>query len=147
MKITYTRNGDYLFPDLILPKSKYQIGKYGMLRETYLKEHRSGWYTSMLLSGKLDKHLAENDLAANERFDAIVDQMKAAEGVTEKLKAEQQFLWIQKVENITNRAEEIILQELVDLMNKALDGLSDKEAYLLERTYLMGAFDRERMLK
>ena len=118
-----------------------------MLRETYLKEHRSGWYTSMLLSGKLDKHLAENDLAANERFDAIVDQMKAAEGVTEKLKAEQQFLWIQKVENITNRAEEIILQELVDLMNKALDGLSDKEAYLLERTYLMGAFDRERMLK
>ena len=113
MKIDYVRKGDYLFPDLALPENDYQIGKYGMLRKTYLKENRKGWYMSMLLSGKLDGHLAEIDQTAKERFDRIIEQMKVAEGVTEALKAENQFLWLQKIVNITNRAEEIILRELI----------------------------------
>lgn len=113
MKIDYVRKGDYLFPNLELPEGGYKIGKYGRMRKTYLKEYRSGWYASMLLSGKLDEHLAEIDRTANERFNRIVEQMKAAEGVTEVLKAENQFLWIGQMGSIINRAEEIILKELI----------------------------------
>ena len=114
MKITYTRMGDYLFPELELRETETRyIGKYGILRKTYLKEHRSGWYQSMLLTGKLDSHLADVEEQAQERFDTIVSQMIKAENMTEMLKAEEPLTWIQAVNNIHNRAEEIILRELI----------------------------------
>lgn len=103
MEITYRQAGDYLLPELELRSEETRIiGKYGMLRRTYLKEYKSGWYQSMLL-----------DEQATIRFEQIVKQMKKAEGVTEKLKNENQFVWIQKMNNIQARAMEIIGEELI----------------------------------
>lgn len=114
MNITYCRKGDYLFPELELRETEIRyIGKYGMLRKTYLKEHRSGWYQSMLLTGKLDNHLADVEEQAQERFDTIVNQMMKTEHVAEKLKAEEPLTWMQAVKSIHNRADEIILNELI----------------------------------
>ena len=114
MKITYTRKGDHLFSELELRETETRyIGKYGLLRKTYLKEHRSGWYQSMLHTGKLESHLADVKEQAQERFDTIVSQMMKAENVTEKLKAENPLEWVQTVNSIHNREEEIILQELI----------------------------------
>lgn len=113
MKITYTKKGDYLFPDLVLEETDDQIGKYGMLRKSFLKEHRTGYYTSMMLSGKLNQHLAEIDRIATERYETMMKQFMSAENVDEKLKARDQMAWLRAVGNIQNRVEEIILSELI----------------------------------
>ena len=114
MEITYRQVGDYLLPELELRSEEIRIiGKYGMLRRTYLKEYKPGWYQSMILTGKLDKHLADVEEQATIRFEQIVKQMKKAEGVTEELKNETQFVWIQKMNNIQARAMEIIGEELI----------------------------------
>lgn len=112
---TYRKVGDYLFPNLgITPEGESRsIGKYGLLRKSYLKDYKPGWYQSMLLTGKLDKHLADIDEQARERFDLIVEQMKELEQITEELKAKDQLAWIQAVNNISNRADEIVRQELI----------------------------------
>lgn len=81
--------------------------------EEHLKEYKPGWYQSMLLTGKQDKHLADVDEQATIRFEQIVKQMKKAEGVTEELKNENQFVWVQKMNNIQARAMEIIGEELI----------------------------------
>ena len=83
------------------------------MRRRYLREHRDGIYTGMLLTGKLDDHLKEIGGAAQDMFDRLVEQMKDAEGVTERLKAENQMEWVGRMNNIRSRAEEIILSELV----------------------------------
>jgi hypothetical protein len=112
--ITYTEVNGYLIPDLILPdEPEYEIGRFGLMRRSYLKKHQKALYTKLLTSGKLHKHLYETDQAANDRFWTITNQMAKAEGVTEQLKAEQQFKWIGLMNNIRNRAEEIILAELI----------------------------------
>ena len=113
MNLTYLRNGDYLFPDLRLEKEDLLIGKYGLLRKRYLKEHKRGWYSSLLLTGKLDKHLAEIDHSCNERIELIMNQLARREGVTEALKAADQMEWLRLMNNIRERAEEIVLSELV----------------------------------
>lgn len=114
MEITYRQVGDYLLPELELRSEEIRIiGKYGMLRRTYLKEYKPGWYQSMILTGKLDKHLADVEEQATIRFEQIVKQMKKAEGVTEELKNENRFVWIQKMNNIQARAMEIIGEELI----------------------------------
>ena len=113
MDMTYTRNGDYLFPDLRLEDENLPIGKYGLLRKSYLKEHKRGWYSSLLLTGKLDEHLAEIDRACNERVELITNQLAQREGVTEALKASDQMEWVRQMNNIRARAEEIVLDELV----------------------------------
>lgn len=114
MEITYRQASDYLLPELELRSEEIRIiGKYGMLRRTYLKEYKPGWYQSMLLTGKLDKHLADVDEQATVRFEQIVKQMKNAEGVTEELKNKNQFAWIQKMNNIQARAMKIIGEELI----------------------------------
>ena len=111
---TYTRVGDYFIPDLVLDdEPEYQIGKYGRMRERYLKEHRRAAYAELKLSGKLDEHLAEIDQACNERMDTIIAQMKEREGVTEALKASDQMAWVGAMNNIRSRAEEIVLSEVV----------------------------------
>ena len=113
MDLTYTRNGDYLFPDLCFEAENPPIGKYGLLRKRYLKEHKRGWYSSLLLTGKLDEHLAEIDHSCNERIELIMNQLAKREGVTESLKAADQMEWIARMNNIRERAEEIVLSELV----------------------------------
>ena len=113
MDLSYTRNGDYLFPDLYLEDADLPIGKYGLLRKRYLKEHKRGWYTSLLLTGKLDAHLAEIDHSCNERIELIMNQLARREGVTEALKATDQMTWVARMNSIRARAEEIVLSELV----------------------------------
>jgi len=111
---TYSRVGDYFIPDLVLDdEPEYQIGKYGRMRECYLKEHRRTAYAELKLSGKLDEHLAEIDQTCNERMERIVKQMAEREGVTEALKASGQMAWVGAMNNIRSRAEEIVLSEVV----------------------------------
>ena len=113
MDLTYTRNGDNLFPALYLEDANLPIGKYGLLRKSYLKEHKRGWYSSLLLTGKLDAHLAEIDHRCNERIELIMNQLARREGVTEALKAADQMTWVARMSSIRARAEEIVLSELV----------------------------------
>lgn len=114
MELSYTKIGDYYIPDLILPDEPgYRIGKYGRMRKQYLEEHHPGIYSGMVLTGKLCPHLAEIDRACNERMELIVREMANKEGVTEALKAADQMAWVGRINNIRNRAEEIILHELI----------------------------------
>ena len=111
---TYRQVGDYFIPNLVLPDDgNYQIGKYGRIRRSYLKEHHPILYNSYMLEGTLFKHLAEIDQACNERMENIVSAMSEQEGVTEALKATDQMEWVRRKNNIRNRAEEIVLTELV----------------------------------
>ena len=106
--------GDYFIPSITLPDDgEYQIGKYGRMRRSYLKEHRPVLYANLLTSGTLHRHLAEIDQACNERMEILVSAMAKQEGVTEALKAADQIEWIRCMNSIRNRAEEIILTELV----------------------------------
>ena len=111
---TYRQVGDYFIPNLVLPDDgNYQIGKYGCMRRSYLKEHHPILYNNYLLEGTLFKHLAEIDQACNERMKILVSAMAKQEGVTEALKAADQMEWVRRINSIRNRAEEIILTELV----------------------------------
>ena len=110
---TYRQEGDYLIPNLVLPDtSDYKIGKYGRMRRSYLKEHRPSLYSTLVLDGILFKHLAEIQ-ACNERMETIISAMVKQEGVTEALKAADQMEWVRRKNSIHNRAEEIVLSELV----------------------------------
>ena len=104
--IDYALVGDYYIPMLTLPEENRPIGRWGRMRRDYLKENRPGYYSSLLLTGKLWTYLADLDEQAQERLDRIMEQMKVAEGVTEKLKADDQLKWIQRMNSICNRAEE-----------------------------------------
>ena len=112
--LTYTLCGDYYFPDLNLSDTdKTPLGHYGRMRLNYLREHRPGLYTRLILSGKLYEHLTEIDRASWQRMEQIISRMSRAEGVDEMLKATDQMSWVGQMNNIRQRAEEIILQELV----------------------------------
>lgn len=111
---TYTQVGDYLLPKLIIDEDEQQfIGKYGRMRKRYLKENRPILFSNLLLSGKLDQHLTEIDRACVERMDLLTRQMAPQEGVTESLKATDQMEWVRRMNSIRNRAEEIVMNELV----------------------------------
>ena len=90
-----------------------ELRKFGLMRRQYLKEHRSGIYSGLLLTGKLKEHLLMVQEQAEQRFDVLVEQMAATEGVTEQLKAVDQMLWVRKVNNIQARAEEVVREELI----------------------------------
>lgn len=114
MEISYSQRGDYLIPDLVLSDTKeYHIGKYGRLRRTYLKEHRPILYTELITTEKLPSHLAEIDAACKERLEILESAMMQQEGVTEALKAADQMEWVRRCNSIRDRAEEILLHELV----------------------------------
>ena len=111
---TYRQVGDYFIPNITLPDDgEYQIGKYGRMRRSDLKEHRPSLYSTLILDGILFKHLAEIDQACNERMETIISAMAKQEGVTEALKAADQMEWVRRMNSIRNRAEEIVLSELV----------------------------------
>ena len=104
MKLTYHRCGDYLLPDLGLTEEEQQpLGKYGMMRMNYLKEHRPILFNRLLLTGKLMEHLHEIDRTANERLDQMIPLMKEQEGVTEQLKAVDQLGWVARMNSIKHR--------------------------------------------
>ena len=111
---TYRQVGDYFIPSITLPDDgEYQIGKYGRMRRSYLKEYRKILYNNYVLEGTLFKYLAEIDQACNERIENIVSAMAKQEGVTEALKAADQIEWVRRMNSIRNCAEEIVLHELV----------------------------------
>ena len=113
-KITYTQQGDYLRPNLKLPEQpKVEIGIWGKRHLRYLKNHHPIIYTNLLTSCKLTAHLADIDREANEMFNRLVKQLAKQEGVTEQLKAENQILWVRRMNNIRNRAEEFVNSELI----------------------------------
>ena len=111
--IDYILVGDYYIPDLKLPEENRPIGRYGRLHREYLKQEHPARYSSLILTGKLWTYLADLNEQAEERLDLIMEQMKAAEGVTEELKARNQLEWVGRMNNIRNRAEEIIKNELI----------------------------------
>ena len=111
---TYRQEGDYFIPNLVLPDDgDDQIGKYGRMRRCYLEEHRKILCTNYAVEGTLFKHLSEIDQACNERTEIIIPAMAKQEGVTEALKAADQMEWVCRMNSIHNRAEEIVLSELV----------------------------------
>ena len=112
--IHYTLHGDYYFPDLDLADSPRQtIGRYGRMRKAYLEEHRPGLYERLLLSGKLYDHLSETDQVCRDRMERIIPRMAEAEGINEQLKASDQLGWVPRMNSIHQRAEEILMDELV----------------------------------
>ena len=111
---TYTQSEDYFVPDITLPEgSNRKIGKYGRMRHQYLKEHRPVLYSTMILNGTLWDHLAEVDIACNNRLDVLIAGMQKNQGISEALKARDPMTWVGAMNNIRNCAEEIILRELV----------------------------------
>ena len=115
MGSTYVRQGDYFIPCLTLPAEKENkpIGIWGQRHKRYLREHKRATYTTLLTSGKLNSYLADIDEQAETMFSRLVKKLAETENVTEKLKAENQILWVQKMNNIRNRAAEIINKEVI----------------------------------
>jgi hypothetical protein len=109
----YVLVGDYYVPDLKLPEEHRPIGHWGRLHQSYLKQFRPMVYSDLLLSGKLHTVLADLNEQATDRLHLIIRQMAEAEGVTEAMKAENQMLWVQSMNSIRSRAEEIIKAELI----------------------------------
>ena len=109
---TYSEIGGYLLPDLVAENAP-PLGKYGRMRKQHLKEHRPVLYTNLLLAERLYQHCAEIECACEDRLELIVRQMAEQEGVTEALKAADQMEWVRQMNSIRNRAEEIVLHELV----------------------------------
>ena len=113
MEMQYIRMGDYFIPNLELPQESRPIGRWGRMRREYLREHKPIQYNCLLLSGELWTYLADLNEQAQEQLERIIQQMKTAEGVTEALKAADPTAWVQRMNSIRNRAEEIIREELI----------------------------------
>ena len=113
--ISYTLHGDYYLPDLALPDEEkgVEIGVWGQRHLRYIKQHRKVLYLNLLTSGKMNGHLANIDKQAEDMFSRLVKQMAEHEGVTEKLKAENQMEWVGRMNNIRSRAKEVINNELI----------------------------------
>ena len=111
---TFTQVGEYLLPNLVMdPQPEGEIGIWGWRRKRYLKEHQKGTYNAMLLNGTLTQHLIDTNAAAMDMLESLVKQMAKAEGVTEELKRRDQLGWVRRMNNIRNRAEEIVRNELI----------------------------------
>ena len=111
--LEYIRSGDYFIPNLTLPGEIRPIGKWGRMHREYLKEHKPIQYNCLFLSGRLWTYLADLDEQAQDRLERMIDQMKTAEGITETLKASDPMAWVGAMNSIRNRAEEIILREMI----------------------------------
>ena len=109
----YVLVGDYYIPDLQLPEERRPIGIWGRMHKDYLEQHHPALYNDLILTGKLWTYLADLNEQTQERLSLIIDQMKASEGVTEEVKAADQMAWVGAMNSIRNRAEEIILREMI----------------------------------
>ena len=113
-EITYTQQGNYLLPNLKLPEQpKFEIGIWGKRHERYIRHYHKLRYFNLLTSCKLVDYLADIDREAAEMYDRLVKQFAKQEGVTEKLKAENQMLWVARMNNIRNQVQEIVNNELI----------------------------------
>lgn len=114
MNISYTKKGDYLLPDLILEnKKQYNIGKYGLLRLEYIKKYKLGLYFDLLVNDKLNEYLHNIDITVIEKVQKLINELSEKENITEELKNSNQMLWIGKMNNIKDIAEEIVLKEYI----------------------------------
>ena len=111
--IEYVRVGDYYIPDLKLPKENRPIGRYGRMHREYLREHNPVMFDDLILTGRLWTYLADLNEQAENRFQLMIQQMQEAEAVTEVLKASNQLAWVQAMNSIRSRAEEILREELI----------------------------------
>ena len=113
-KITYSRQGDYLIPDLTLPtEPELPLGRYALMHRDYLEKHKRVTYLNLLTSGRLNGHLHEVEQTALQRLELLTKQLSAEQGVTEELKASDQMKWVQMMSNLQNAAEETVLAELI----------------------------------
>ena len=110
---TYTQVGDYLLPNLSLTAKETNIGVWAMRHKRYLKQNHKVHYYNLLTSGKLDSYLADVDKRARFLFDEKVKSLSEKENVTEKLKSENAMLWVRKMNNIRNRATEIVNEQVI----------------------------------
>ena len=114
MNISYTKNGDYLLPNLILKeKVQFNIGKYGLLRLEYIKKYKLGLYFDLLFNDNLNEYLHNIDTTIMEKVQKLITELAEKENISEKLKENNQILWVSKMNNIKNIAEEIILKEYI----------------------------------
>lgn len=114
MNISYTKNGDYLLPNLILEnKKQYNIGKYGLLRLNYIKRYKLGLYFDLLMNDTLNEYLHNIDTIVMEKVQKLINELSEKENITEELKSSNQMIWISKMNNIKNRVEEIALKEYI----------------------------------
>ena len=113
--ISYRRVGDYLIPNLIIPpeEASVTLSKWGMMHKSYLEKHKNMLFSLLLSQGKLYQHCANIENQAKDMYDTLIEQMKEAEGVTEQLKEQDQWEWVQRMENIQQRASEIVCKELI----------------------------------
>lgn len=113
--ISYRHVGDYLIPNLVLPpeETAVTLGKWGMMYKSYLEKNKKVLFNTLLSQGKLYQHCADIENQARDMFDALIEQMKEAEGVTEKLKEDNQWKWVQRMNNIQQHAREIVAKELI----------------------------------
>ena len=112
-ELNYAQAGDYLIPDLKLPEESRPIGHWGRLHREYLKEYHTIIYNDLVLSGKLWTYLADINEQAQRRMEVLIEQMKVSESVTEELKAEDQMEWVRRTNSTRDRAEEIVLSEII----------------------------------
>ena len=112
-KLTYHWEGDYLIPDLVAPESPH-IGIWGERRRQFLRKHQRPIYDAMLMGGTLNAHLEEVDQSAEEMLELLMTQMAELEGVTEQLKTENQMAWMQRMNGVRHRAEEIVRKDLIE---------------------------------
>ena len=109
---TYRQEGDYLLPNIEIPEIP-QLGFWGQRRHKYLLEHQHALYTALFISGKLAAHIEEIDRVAAKMFDRVLEQLKARDGITEELKAQQQMEWVQRMNTIRSEAETVVMGELI----------------------------------
>ena len=114
MNISYTKHGDYLLPNLILKdKEQFNIGKYGLLRLEYIKKYKLGLYFDLLVNDNLNEYLHNIDTTVMEKVQKLITELAQKENINEQLKENNQMLWVSKMNNIKNIAEEIILKEYI----------------------------------
>lgn len=111
--INYVLVGDYYIPEIGMKEETRPIGKYGMLRKQYLKEHKPGRFSVLVIKGELGQHLADVDEQARKMVEELVNHLMKVEGVTEELKRQNQMEWVRRVNEIKNRAEAIVLEQLI----------------------------------
>ena len=113
MRINYAKCGDYYIPTLTVPDKRYNIGRYGILRRTFLKERHNAIYSIMLMNGTLLQHLEDVNKLCCDELDRLISAMAKNEGVTEVLKSTDQMEWVRRMNGIRNRAEEFIFKDYV----------------------------------
>ncbi len=112
--INYTLVGDVYIPNLVSTDTNYEIGYWGRKHKEYIKQYKPAFYTTLLTQCKLNSYLHDVDVRATEMYDTLVKQLAKQEGITEKLKTENQMLWVQRMNNIANRSREIICNEIIN---------------------------------